>query len=155
MLRPLVLACSVAAVVFARTTVASHGQGQAQGGDAAAVFQRVCSNCHPIARVTAMRRSHAQWEEVIGTMISARNAKISDEEFDIILGYLSKEYGRVNVNSAPANEIAEVLGVDDKLAAAIVAYRGEHGKFADFDALAEVPGIDREALEKKREAIIF
>jgi competence ComEA-like helix-hairpin-helix protein len=119
------------------------------------VFATVCGRCHPLERVVASRRSRSQWEEVISTMISARNAQVSDEEFDIVLNYLVKEHGRVDVNRAPAADLEEVLDVPEKVAAAIVAHRKEHGRFEDFDALAKVPGIDREQLEKKRDAITF
>jgi competence ComEA-like helix-hairpin-helix protein len=115
----------------------------------------VCSNCHPLARVTATRRSKPQWEEVIETMINSRNAKISDEDYDVILDHLVRTYGRVNVNQAPDKEISDVLGISDSVAGSIVSYRREHGAFADFEALAKVPGIDRDALEKKRDAIAF
>jgi competence ComEA-like helix-hairpin-helix protein len=66
-----------------------------------------------------------------------------------------KEYGRVDVNRASPEDLVEVLNIPEKLAAAIVAYRKEHGRFEDFDALAKVPGIDREQLETKRDAITF
>ena len=121
----------------------------------AATFQRVCSNCHPITRVTASRRSRPQWEEVIETMINSRNAKVSDEDYEVILEHLVKNYGRVNVNQADNKELSDVLGISDGLAGTIVSYRRDHGSFADFDALVKVPGIDREALEKKRDAISF
>ena len=119
------------------------------------VFTNVCGKCHPKERVTAMRRTRSQWEEVITTMITARNAQISDEDFDTVLGYLTREHGRVNVNRAPAPDIVEVLHVTDALASSIVAYRKEHGAFADFDALMKVPGVDREKLETMRDAIQF
>src|SRR5262245_22010525 len=80
------------------------------------VFLRVCSNCHPIARVTATRRTRGQWEETMETMISTRGARVTDEEFDVILAYLAREHGRVNANTAPADEIVEVLGIPDKMA---------------------------------------
>jgi len=130
---------------------------QQQNGDDkdAPVFQRVCSNCHPIARVTASRRLRQQWEEVMETMINSRGAKITDEEFDTILGYLTRNYGRVNVNKAAAEELVEVLAIPETMAGTIVSYRKEHGAFADFDALAGVPGVDRDALEKKRDALVF
>jgi competence ComEA-like helix-hairpin-helix protein len=134
---------------------AEAAQQETNGDKAAPVFQRVCSNCHPIARVTGARRSRQQWEEVIETMINSRNAKVTDEEFETILGYLAREFGRVNVNRAPADELSEALGLSESAATSIVAYRKEHGAFADFDALVKVPGLDREALEKKREAITF
>jgi competence ComEA-like helix-hairpin-helix protein len=130
-------------------------QQEANSDKDAPTFQRVCSNCHPITRVTATRRLKKQWEEVIETMITSRGAKVSDEDFDTILGYLARNYGRVNVNQAPADELIEVLAVPDTVAGAIVSYRTEHGTFADFDALTKVPGIDKDALEKKRDAIAF
>ena len=37
----------------------------------------------------------------------------------------------------------------------IVRYRDDHGPFADFDALAKVPGVDAKKLEKNRDAITF
>ena len=128
---------------------------EAASDPAAPVFVNVCGKCHPKERVTAMRRTRSQWEEVITTMITARNAQVSDDDFDTVLGYLSREYGRVNVNRAPAPDMVEVLHITDAAAAAIVAYRKQHGEFADFDALTKVPGVDREKLEALREAILF
>ncbi len=141
--------------VGASSTVRYAPQQDANSDKDAPTFQRVCSNCHPIARVTATRRLKKQWEETIEAMITSRGAKVSDEDFDTILGYLARNYGRVNVNQAPADELIEVLAVTDTVAGAIVSYRTEHGAFADFDALAKVPGIDKDALEKKRDAIAF
>jgi competence ComEA-like helix-hairpin-helix protein len=122
---------------------------------AAPVFASVCGKCHPKERVIAMRRTRSQWEEVITTMITARAAQISDDDFDTVLGYLARQYGRVNVNRAPASDIVEVLHVEDSVAASIVTYRKEQGAFADFDALTKVPGVDREKLEALRDAILF
>jgi competence ComEA-like helix-hairpin-helix protein len=127
----------------------------ADSDPAAPVFTNVCTKCHPRERVTAMRRTRSQWEEVITTMITARAAQISDEDFDTVLGYLARHHGRVNVNRAPAPDIVEVLHVEDGVAASIVSYRKEHGAFADFDALVKVPGVDREKLEAVRDAILF
>jgi competence ComEA-like helix-hairpin-helix protein len=119
------------------------------------VFANVCGKCHPKERAVVTRRTRSQWEEVITTMITTRNAQISDEDFDTVLGYLSREYGRVNVNRAPAPDIVEVLHVPEKVGETIVQYRKEHGPFQDFDGLAKVPGVDREKLESRREAILF
>jgi competence protein ComEA len=88
-------------------------------------------------------------------MISKQGAKIGDEEFGPILDYLVAAYGKVNVNKATAEEIVEVVGVSLKEAEAIVKYRKDNGGFEDFDALGKVPGVDRNKLEKSREAIVF
>lgn len=122
---------------------------------AARVFTNVCTKCHPRERVLVMRRTRSQWEEVITTMITTRNAQISDEDFDTVLGYLTREYGRVNINRAPAPDIVEVLHVPEKVGETIVQYRKEHGPFEDFDGLVKVPGIDRDKLESRRDAILF
>jgi competence ComEA-like helix-hairpin-helix protein len=151
-----ILGVTLAVVVTASAAPRSETRNQDPSSDkGAADVQRVCSNCHPITRVTASRRSRSQWEEVIETMITTRGARVTDEEFETIVGYLTRAYGRVNVNQAPAEELGEVLGISEKVAATIVTYRHDHGAFQDFDALAKVPGIDREALEKKRDAISF
>jgi competence protein ComEA len=84
-----------------------------------------------------------------------RGAKGTDEEFTIVFDYLVAQYGRVNVNTATADEIAQVLGLPAKEAESIVAYRQTNGKFDGFEALMKVPDVDREKLEKSRDAISF
>jgi competence ComEA-like helix-hairpin-helix protein len=120
-----------------------------------AVFAQVCGRCHPVERVTAMRRTRPQWEEAIEAMVNTRGAKVTDEEYDTVLGYLVREHGRVDINKARTPDIVEVLGIADAVADKIVQYRREHGPYEDFDALVKVPGVDREQLEKKRDAITF
>src|SRR5580765_8299578 len=55
-------------------------------------FQKVCGACHTLDTVTSQRRTRAQWQESITSMI-ARGAKGSDQEFALILDYLSSQYG--------------------------------------------------------------
>ena len=71
----------------------SAAAAQTPTDPAARVFSVVCGRCHAVERITAVRRTRGQWQEVITTMITSRNAQVSDEEFDIILGYLSREFG--------------------------------------------------------------
>ena len=59
------------------------------GSDA---LQKVCGACHSIETVTAQRRTRAQWQENILSMIS-RGAKGTEEEFKLILDYLTAQYG--------------------------------------------------------------
>lgn len=49
--------------------------------------------------------------------------------------------GPVDINSASATELDVLPGVGPSTAAAIVAYRTEHGRFASIDELQEVRGI--------------
>ncbi len=122
---------------------------------AAAVTTAACGKCHPMDKVVAVRRTRLHWEEVMTQMTTSRGAQVSDNDWDVILDYLVKEHGRVDVNRAPADDIVDVLEISDAMAAAIVGYRKEHGPFKDLDALLKVPGVDGEQLKRKREAIAF
>jgi len=72
-----------------------------------------------------------------------------------VLEYLVDQFGRVNINAAPAAEIAEILHLASAEAESIVAYRKKAGRFEDFAALARVPGLPVERLEARRDAIVF
>ena len=61
---------------------------------------------------------------------------------------------KVNINTADAATIAQTLnGVGEAKAAAIVAYRTEHGPFKSADQLAEVKGIGLKTVEKNMDRI--
>ena len=120
-----------------------------------AIFEKTCSACHTADSVVSARRSREQWQETIDSMVTEQGAKITDEEYTPILEYLIATYGKVNVNSAPADEIAQVTGLSQKNAEAVVKYRKDHGKFADFEALTKVPEVDSKKLEQSRQAIAF
>ncbi len=122
--------------------------------DPRAVLQKVCGTCHALDRVTSSRRSRSQWEEATDKMV-ALGAKGTEEEFTIALNYLVSQYGRVNVNTATASEIAEVLSLSAQEAEVIVKQRQDKGKFEDFEALSKTPGVAMEKLEKSRDAISF
>ncbi len=130
----------------------SQGSSLAQSK---AVFERLCSECHSLEDVTTLPpRSRADWEETVDKMVSM-GATGSDQELAAVLVYLTAEYARVNVNKAPADEIADVLDLPARDAAAIVKYRQDKGKFEDFEGLSKVPGVDVKKLEKKKTAIAF
>ncbi len=62
--------------------------------------------------------------------------------------------GPVNINTADAETLAaELVGVGEKTAAAIVAHRVEFGLFKSADDLKAVKGIGEAILEKNREYI--
>jgi cytochrome c oxidase cbb3-type subunit III len=54
-----------------------------------------------VETVTAQRRTRAQWQENINSMI-ARGAKGSEQEFALVLDYLSAQYGRVPATAPTA-----------------------------------------------------
>lgn len=71
-------------------------------------FIRVCTRCHPADRVTAEGRTRSQWEATIVTMQTARGAVVTPEEFDIVLNYLTKHFGRDSIVIPPTRGGAPV-----------------------------------------------
>jgi competence ComEA-like helix-hairpin-helix protein len=84
-----------------------------------------------------------------------KGASGTEKEFETVFEYLLRNYGRVYVNGAPADEIAAILGLSTKDAEAIVAFRKANGPFPDFDALKKVPAIDVKKLEEHKDAVAF
>jgi mono/diheme cytochrome c family protein len=72
-------------------------------------FQKVCSACHAIETVTAQRRTRAQWQESITSMIT-RGAMGTDEEFSAILDYLTIQYGPTSPGGRGAAPAAPTAG---------------------------------------------
>jgi competence ComEA-like helix-hairpin-helix protein len=56
----------------------------------------------------------------------------------------------VNVNAAPATELAQLPGLGPATAERIVAHRRAHGPFTSLDGLLDVPGIGPTTLERMR-----
>jgi competence protein ComEA len=61
--------------------------------------------------------------------------------------------GLINVNTAGETELEEINGIGEVLAAAIVAYREEHGSFTSIDQLEDVSGIGPTTLEEMRDQV--
>ena len=51
------------------------------------------------------------------------------------------ELAPLDLNAAPAEELAELPGIGPELARRIVAYRDEHGGFESVEEIMEVSGI--------------
>lgn len=116
--------------------------------------ERICIICHPWENITRIRRTQKEWHDTVVNM-AERGAPGTEPEFAIVTKYLTRLYGVVSVNTAPASEIAAVLGLSAKDAEAIVDYRKTHGKFTDTASLTKVNGIDRRKLEQQSEALRF
>lgn len=61
--------------------------------------------------------------------------------------------GKVNLNTADAAALKTLPGIGDSRAAAIIAYRQEHGKFTCIEDIMKVSGIKQAAFEKIKDRI--
>ena len=161
----LLLVCLACSVVLASSRQQSAAPPQAAGQQngvateaandpVAALFAQMCNKCHDGARITAMRRSSTEWEEVLNKMIE-RGATGSEKEFETVYDYLLRYFGKLYINNATSTEIVTILALSKKDADAIVDYRKANGSFADFDAVKKVPGIDLKKLEERKDAVAF
>lgn len=136
-------------------------------GKGRTIVQRACSHCHALRVVTSKRASKQQWSTLVDQMIS-RGADLEDEEIDTVVNYLAKNFtsangtikaenaeGSVNVNQATAAELAAVLHLSQEQGQAIVDYRKQNGKFADWRQLTKVPGVRPGDIETNKDRIRF
>jgi len=118
------------------------------------LFMRLCNDCHDTNQIVSRRRTRAEWEDIITKMVE-QGLDGSAKDLETVFAYLNRNYGKVFINRASADEIVAVLTVTQKDADAIVAFRKSSGSFADFDAVRKVPGIDLKKLEDRKDAIAF
>ena len=143
----LAIACSLSVVVV---TGSQQANSSPNGEEA---FLNRCSNCHGTERALVTPRTRAGWENVVAEMVN-NGAQLEAGESDAIVAFLTDRHGLVNVNTAKADELL-ALGLSKKDADGIVAYRTDHGPFADFAALRRVPGVDGDRLDAVRERVAF
>lgn len=120
---------------------------------------KVCGKCHSAEQAASLRQSRSGWEETVSKMVNM-GAEGSDDEFEAVLTYLTKNFGPesakpVNVNKATPVEIESVLGLTRAESAAIVQYRTDKGNFKSLDDLKSVPGVDAAKIEKKKSLVTF
>jgi competence protein ComEA len=153
-------ACAFATRLTATPASASNSGGvpgqELQDGAGKAVTLQICaSSCHGIERFVSEHRSKSQWLETLETM-KGEGAAGTEAEFKAVLGYLVAHSGiQVKINTATAKQIDDALDLEPGVADKIVKYRDDHGKFADWDALMAVPGLDPKKLEEQKSNVVF
>lgn len=159
MVMMLTVSTALIATMAARTAAsqaAAGAGGQSEDLDRVGheLTEKICTECHELEAVTALRRTRRDWNDMVTTM-AQRGANGTEDQFATIKKYLTRYYGLVAVNSASAEEFSAVLGLAAEDATAIVEHRKANGKFADAAALAKVPGIDKSKIEAQVDALVF
>lgn len=72
----------------------------------------------------------------------------------LLVSHVSLAAEPIDINTADAQSLAVVMvGVGEKRAEAIVAYREEHGPFQSVEDLMQVSGIGPKVLEENRDKL--
>ena len=121
---------------FVTRTAGTIRQQELPDGEGKPLFVNKCSQCHVLDYATSNRRTRGQWAGIMREM-EDMGAVLSDEEKASIVEYLTRNFGKISVNAAPAEEIESFLGLSSKDAKAIVSYRTEHGRFQSLDDLKQ------------------
>ena len=128
-------------------------------GPGKAEMEKMCKQCHEIARSISPRQDRDGWATTMRKM-SAFGMKATDADLVLVLDYLTKHYPaeevpRVNVNQASAIELESALSLRRSQAKALITYRTENGPFKSIDDLKKVPMIDAAKLDEKKGRIRF
>lgn len=150
----LFLPACIASTFWVGTAKADLPEGY---GKAATV--RVCGNCHSPERAVSLHQSRQGWEETV-TKMAKLGAQGTEDDFDVILGYLSTNFGLevpgpLNINKATSVDLQTTLLLRRSQANAVIQYRLEHGDFKSIDDLRNVAGLDFAKIESKKSRIIF
>lgn len=70
-------------------------------GPGRVVVQTACGQCHGMEVITNQSRSRQDWSDVVSRMIG-NGAQLSDEEYNLVIAYLAKNYGSPAPGGAPS-----------------------------------------------------
>jgi competence ComEA-like helix-hairpin-helix protein len=115
-------------------------------------FQRVCGECHSTAIIDGYR-SMPDWRQTVDEMIEI-GARGTPKDMERLMRYLVRNWTRIDLNAATAEQIAAVLGVKEDLARAVAKYRTEHGNFTAIGELKKVPGFEKIMPEEYKDKLV-
>lgn len=111
---------------------------------------KICRDCHDLDTITMENRTNEGWKKTVAKM-GDRGAEGTDEQFEAVINYLTKNFGRINVNKATAEEIAAGLDFSAKDSESIVEYREKNGAYKNWKDLIKV--VDAAKVESKKDHI--
>jgi competence protein ComEA len=122
------------------------------------VTVKACAPCHEARRAASVRLTRDGWAAVIDGM-RKRGAPVSDEDFPVVLDYLSTHFlgeaaQPLNLNTATQIDLEAAGGLLRREAAAVVQFREKHGRFKAIDDLKKVPGLDFKKIDSRRDSMV-
>jgi competence ComEA-like helix-hairpin-helix protein len=132
--------------------VAARGQKPDTSAADQAAFQRVCGACHTTAMIDS-NRSMPDWRQTVDNMIEI-GARGTPEDMERVMRFLARNWTRIDLNAATAEQFAAVLGIKEDLAKAVVKYRTDHGHFTAIGELKKVPGFEKINPEEYKDKLV-
>ncbi len=83
----IVLALAILTIAAAKPKPVKLPKGPGQ-----TLVQTKCISCHALPIVLAKRKSEEEWDASLNQMVS-RGAKVNDDEYEVVLAYLVKNFG--------------------------------------------------------------
>jgi cytochrome c5 len=80
-------------LLAALLALTANAQDQLPEGDGKKLVEKVCNECHGAETFTQKKRTKAEWDKVIQSMVD-KGAEATDAEFDAIVAYLTKYFGK-------------------------------------------------------------
>jgi len=140
-------------------TAGAYGQAKFPDGPGKDAVLKICGQCHAADVLIGVGKGREGWAATVDDMV-AKGASGSDEEFQQIVDYLARNFGKsttgkVNINAATVKDLKEKLGLPSKDAQVVFDYREAHGNFKSWGDLKSVPDLDITRLEAKKDKISF
>ena len=128
-------------------------------GPGRAEMEKLCKNCHELARSVSKQQDRDGWLATMSKM-TAFGMKGSEDEHKLVVDYLTQNFGAdalplIKVNEASAIQLESALGLRRSQAAALIAHREKNGKFKSIAELKKVPGIDAAKFDTKKDRLVF
>jgi competence protein ComEA len=124
------------------------------GKDAVA---KVCLSCHGAGNFRQLRLNQDGWSDKVADMVD-KGAQASDSESAAVISYLVQYFGpesKINMNTAPFQEIKAMLKLTAKETQTVVDYRQQNGPFKAVAELEKIPGVPADKVEAQKERIVF
>jgi competence protein ComEA len=118
---------------------------------------KVCLSCHGAGNFRQLRLNQDGWSDKVADMVD-KGAQPSDTETAAVIAYLAQYFGpdsKINVNTAPFQEIKAVLKLSAKETQAMLDYRQQNGPFKAVEEMEKIPGVPAEKVEAQKEKIVF
>jgi competence protein ComEA len=126
-------------------------------GPGKAEVVKFCTECHPPGNFRKARHDKDEWTDSVADMVE-RGAKGTPAELAVVVDYLTLHFGpdsKVNMNTAPLEEIKVQLAFTVPEAQAIVEYRKANGAFQEWRDVLKVPAVDKAKVEAKKDKMAF